>query len=208
LYNRAVPQEIRAVTVYCSSSSEIPYHYLEAAHELGISIARAGWTLVYGGNRIGMMAAVADAARGAGGKVVGITPQLLVDQGIADDQCDELVVTAGMRERKALLEQRADAFVALPGGLGTFEELFEVLVGRLLGYHDKPIVLLNIAGYYDALLAAIDHGVREGFIKAKARQAFFVAADVAGALNYLISAPKPAPAPPASPAPQEPSVLE
>jgi uncharacterized protein (TIGR00730 family) len=199
---------LRSVTVYCSSSSEIPQHYLEAAHELGISIARAGWTLVYGGNRIGMMAAVADAAREAGGKVVGITPQLLVDQGIADDRCDELVVTAGMRERKALLEQRADAFVALPGGLGTFEELFEILVGRLLGYHDKPIVMLNVAGYYDALLAAIDHGVGEGFIKAKARRAFFVAADIRGAMDYLVSTPKPAPAPPAGPAPQEPSVLE
>jgi uncharacterized protein (TIGR00730 family) len=208
LYNPAVPQEIRSVTVYCSSSSDIPRHYLDAGRDLGASIARAGWTLVYGGNRIGMMAAVADAAREAGGKVVGITPQRLVDEGIADVHCDELVVTAGMRERKALLEQRADAFVALPGGLGTFEELFEILVGRLLGYHDKPIVLLNIAGYYDALLAAIEHGIAEGFIKARSRSAFHVAADVRGAMDYLHSAPPARPSPLATPGAREPSVLE
>ena len=199
---------LRSVTVYCSSSSEIPKHYLEAGRDVGASIARAGWTLVYGGNRIGMMATVADAARGAGGKVVGITPQLLVDHGIADDRCDELVVTPGMRERKALLEQRADAFIALPGGLGTFEELFEILVGRLLGYHDKPIVLLNLAGYYDPLLNAIGHGIAEGFIKSKARTALHVAADVRGAMEYLHSARPARPATPAAPAVGEPSVLE
>ena len=206
-HSAAVPT-IRSVTVYCSSSSDIPSHYLEAGRDVGAAIARAGWTLVYGGNRIGMMAAVADAAREAGGKVVGITPQLLVDQGIADAHCDELVVTSGMRERKALLEQRADAFLALPGGLGTFEELFEILVGRLLGYHDKPIVLLNIAGYYDALLAAIEHGIDERFIKPKARNALHVAEDVRSAMDYLRSAPPGRTTPQTQPLAQEPSVLE
>jgi uncharacterized protein (TIGR00730 family) len=200
-----VPSNIRAITVYCSSSSAIATPYLRAGAELGAAIARAGWTLVYGGNRIGLMGVVADAARAAGGHVVGITPQLMLDHGIGDDRCDELVVTSGMRERKALLEQRGDAFVALPGGLGTFEELFEVLVGRLLGYHDKPIVLLNIAGYYDRLVAAIEHGVAEGFIKAKSRGAWRVAADVETAMDYLRSAPPPAPA---SPAGAEPSARE
>jgi uncharacterized protein (TIGR00730 family) len=200
-----VPSNIRAITVYCSSSSDLAAPYLRAGAELGAAIARAGWTLVYGGNRIGLMGIVADAARAAGGPVVGITPQLMLDHGIGDDRCDELVVTAGMRERKAVLEQRGDAFVALPGGLGTFEELFEVLVGRLLGYHGKPIVLLNVAGYYDRLIAAVEHGIEEGFIKAKSRDAWRVAPDVAAAMDYLRSAPPPAPA---SPAGGEPSAME
>ena len=199
---------IRSVTVYCSSSSEIPQHYFRAGCELGAAIAHRGWTLVYGGNRIGLMGAVADAARDAGGRVVGITPQLMVDQGIGDDRCEELIVTGGMRERKALLEQRADAFIALPGGLGTFEEFFEVLVARVLGYHDKPIVLLNTAGYYDALLDALDKGVAEGFIRPKSRRAYFVAKAVNEALDYLAAAPPPAPAPPAAPASEEPSAVE
>ena len=199
-YNSGV-STVRSVTVYCSSSNDIAREYFDAGTELGAAIARNGWTLVYGGNRIGLMATVADAARAAGGKVVGITPQLMVDHGIGDEHCDELIVTAGMRERKALLEQRGDAFVAMPGGLGTFEELFEVLVGRLLGYHDKPIVLLNVAGYYDSLIAAIEHGIAERFIKLRARQGFFVAPDVPSAMAYLA-------APPAPPAAPEPSAME
>src|SRR5215216_6323957 len=117
---------IGAVTVYCSASREVPRVYLRTAFELGHAISSAGWTLVYGGNYVGCMAEVADGARAGGGRVIGITPRLMVDEGIADEKCDELVVTDGMRERKALLELRGDAFVALPGGLGTFEELFEV----------------------------------------------------------------------------------
>src|SRR5687768_6711291 len=123
---------IRAVTVYCSSSKSVPAVYFTAAAEMGRAIAGEGWALVYGGNAVGCMGALADAARAAGGRVIGVTPQLLVDHGIADRQCHELIVTATMRERKALLERRADAFIALPGGLGTFEEVFEILVGRTL----------------------------------------------------------------------------
>ena len=149
------------------------------------SIARAGWTLVYGGNHVGCMGVLADAARTAGGKVIGITPELLVREGIADNACDELVVTANMRDRKAMLESRGDAFVALPGGLGTFEEVFEILVGKLLGYHQKPIVLLNVADYYAPLLTMIEHGVEQRFIKATAREAYFVAGSVRQAIEFL-----------------------
>jgi uncharacterized protein (TIGR00730 family) len=176
---------LRAVTVYCSASRDVPGVYLHAAVELGRGIAASGWTLVYGGNYVGCMAAVADGARAGGGKVVGITPRLLVDEGIADQRCNELIVTDGMRGRKALLELRGDAFIALPGGLGTFEELFEVLVGRLLGYHDKPIVLLNVSRYYDPLLAMIEHGIEQRFIKPKARDAYFVAGTVDAAVAHL-----------------------
>src|SRR4051812_6917559 len=176
---------IRSVTVYCSSSRSVAAEYFAAADELGREIALAGWDLVYGGNNLGLMDAVACACRSAGGRVIGITPQLMVDEGIADPACAELVATPNMRERKALLEARGDALVALPGGIGTFEEFFEVLVGRMLGYHAKPIVVLNISGYYDPLIQMIEHGIEQRFIKPKAREAFYVTSSVAEAMEYL-----------------------
>ena len=182
---------IRSVTVYCSSSSSVPRVYFDAAAELGGAIARQGWVLVYGGNAVGCMGVLADAARAQRGKVIGVTPQVLVDKGISDEKCDELIVTTGMRERKALLEARGDAFVTLPGGLGTFEEIFEIIVGRQLGYHDKPIVLLNVAGYYDPLLAMLDHGIEQRFIKPAGRELIHVAVSVGEALDYLRDGPPP-----------------
>lgn len=176
---------IQSVTVYCSSSQRVAPIYFDAARALGRQIACCGWTLVYGGNNLGLMEAVASAARGAGGKVVGITPQAMADQNIVDRQCHELIVTATMRERKALLEERGDALIALPGGIGTFEEWFEVLVGRTLGYHDKPMVLLNVNGYYDPLLTMIEHGIEQKFIRPHAREAYFLAKTPEQAVNYL-----------------------
>lgn len=187
---------VRSVTVYCSSSRHVPRIYFDAANELGTAIARAKWDLIYGGNLIGCMGALADAARAAGGRVIGITPELLVREGIADNACSELVVTDTMRQRKALMEARGDAFVALPGGLGTLEEVFEILVAKLLGYHQKPIVLLNVAGYYAPLLAMIEHGIEHRFIKPAARAAYFVAGSVPEAMEFLArtggAAPDPA----------------
>jgi cytokinin riboside 5'-monophosphate phosphoribohydrolase len=176
---------IQSVTVYCSSSSAVPPVFREAAAELGGAIASTKWKLVYGGNNVGLMGVVADACRAAGGKVIGITPQLMVDQGICDRLCDELLVTTCMRERKALLEQRGDAFVTLPGGLGTFEEIFEIIVGKQLRYHTKPIVLLNVENYFGPLLAMIEHGIELKFIKPRARDLYFVAPTVAAAVDYL-----------------------
>jgi uncharacterized protein (TIGR00730 family) len=193
---------IRSVTVYCSSSREIKPAYLAAAHELGHAIASAGWTLVYGGNYLGSMAALADGARSANGTVVGITPRLMVGKGYDDKLCSELIVVDDMRQRKALLESRGDALVALPGGLGTLEELSEVIVGRVLKYHDKPIVILNIDGFYDPLLAFIEHGITEKFIKPKARDLYFVATSIPAAIAHL-KRPHPGPGhrPPAATAP-------
>lgn len=179
--------KVRAVTVYCSSSSAVDAPYFAAADAAGRAIAREGWELVYGGNAVGMMKAVADAARAAGGRVVGVTPQLMVDKGIGDSLCHELLVTACMRERKGLMERRGDAFLTLPGGLGTFEEIFEIIVGKQLGYHDKPIALLNVGGYFDPLLAMIDHGIEQNFIKSKARDLFFVARTVEDAVGHFKS---------------------
>jgi uncharacterized protein (TIGR00730 family) len=186
--------DIRAVTVYCSSSSRIAAAYNHAAAELGRQMARHGWKLVYGGNNVGMMGVLADAVRASGGKVIGVTPQLFVDKGSSDQRCEELIVTSGMRDRKAAMEERGDAFIALPGGLGTFEEIFEIICGKILGYHNKPIVLLNIDGYYDPLLAMIEHGVEQHFIKPKARDLYFVAKRVTDAIAHLRSYVAPAPA--------------
>ena len=186
--------EIHAVTVYCSSSSKLAAAHNQAAAALGRAIGESGWKLVYGGNNVGMMGIVADAVRDAGGKVVGVTPQLFVDKGIADELCDELIVTSGMRDRKAAMEERGDAFIALPGGLGTFEEIFEIICGKVLGYHNKPIVLLNVEGYYDPLLAMIEHGVQQNFIKASARELYFVASTVTEAVEHIRSYTPPAPA--------------
>src|SRR5688572_29006901 len=121
---------ISAVTVYCSSSTSVDQLFFDAARRMGHAIARAGWKLVYGGTYIGPMAALADGCREAGGKVIGIIPQLMIDKRIEDKNCDELIVTGGMRQRKELMEQRGDAVVTLPGGVGTFEDFFEILVGR------------------------------------------------------------------------------
>jgi uncharacterized protein (TIGR00730 family) len=174
-----------SVTVFCSSSDRIDPVYLETAAQLGAAIAREGWQLVYGGNNLGAMAAVADGCRSAGGRVVGITPQLFVDKGYVDRQCHELIVTPDMRTRKALMEERADAFITLPGGFGTLEEFSEMLVGRLLKYHAKPVVLLNVAGFYTPLLELFDKMVNEGFAKPSVRMSYLVADSVAVAIQNL-----------------------
>jgi len=176
---------IRSVTVYCSSSSALSKSYFEAGAAVGRALAENDWALVYGGNSVGLMKTVADAARAAGGCVVGITPQLMVDKGIHDALADELVITNGMRDRKALMEERGDAFLTLPGGLGTFEEIFEIIVGKQLKYHDKAIVLLNVDGYFTPLLSMIDHGIEQRFIKPSVRELYFVAETVAEAVEHF-----------------------
>jgi uncharacterized protein (TIGR00730 family) len=186
------PSSIHSVTVYCASSRHVDRVYFDAATQLGHAIAFNNWKLVYGGNNLGLMGALADAARDAGGEVIGVTPRLLVDEGAADEKCDELIVTETMRQRKEILETRGDAFIALPGGLGTLEEIFEIIVGRLLGFHAKPIVLLNVAGFYEPLLAMLDHAVEQKFIKPKARQLFFVASSVEETISHLLG-PSPTP---------------
>ena len=176
---------IRSITVYCSSSSSVAEAYFEAGARVGQALAKNGWALVYGGNSVGLMKTVAGAVRLHGGKVVGITPQLMVDKGIHDALADELVVTNDMRDRKALMEERGDAFLTLPGGLGTFEEIFEIIVGKQLGYHDKAIVLLNINGYFTPLLQMIEHGIEQKFIKPRARSLYFVAQTVEEAVEHF-----------------------
>lgn len=141
-----------AVCVYCASSDGVPPHYLDLAGAVGREIAGRGWTLVSGGGRRSMMGAVAAGARDAGGRTVGIIPRSMVEWEWADHDSDELVVTDTMRERKREMEDRADAFLALPGGIGTCEELFEVWTAGVLGLHGKPVVVLDPDGHWDGLL--------------------------------------------------------
>ena len=179
------PKPIRAVTVFCGSSDKADPNFAHAAADLGRAIGNAGWTLVYGGNRIGLMGILADAVRQSGARVVGITPQFFLDKGLGDDRCDSLIATANLRDRKALMEQHGDAFVALPGGLGTLDEIFDVLVSRALGFHEKPIVLLNIANFYDPLLTLLDHAIEHHFIKPRMRNILHVATTVDHAMQFL-----------------------
>ncbi len=153
-----------SICVYCGSRPGEDTAYTQAATAVGEWIGAHGGQLVYGGGRSGLMGTVAEATRQAGGRVVGIIPQALVDKELANRACDELHIVQTMHERKAMMAERSDAFIALPGGIGTFEELFEVWTWRQLGYHDKPLGLLNVAGYYDGLLAFLNHSVASGFM--------------------------------------------
>ena len=153
-----------SICVYCGSRPGADPAYADAARAVGQWIGAHGGQLVYGGGRSGLMGIVAEATRQAGGRVVGVIPQALVDKELANHGCDELHIVANMHERKAMMAERSQAFLALPGGIGTFEELFEVWTWRQLGYHDKPIGLLNVEGYYDAMLQFLQHTVTQGFM--------------------------------------------
>lgn len=149
-----------SICVYCGSRPGKNPQFTEIAKAVGQWIGERGGQLVYGGGRSGLMGVVAEATRQAGGRVVGIIPQALVDKELANQACDELHIVKNMHERKAMMAERSDAFVALPGGIGTFEELFEVWTWRQLGYHDKPIGLINVDGYYDTMLQFLQSCVR------------------------------------------------
>ena len=153
-----------SICVYCGSRPGERVEFSKAAEAVGQWIGAHRGQLVYGGGRTGLMGTVAEATRNAGGRVVGIIPKALVDRELANPLCDELHVVDTMHERKAMMGERADAFLALPGGIGTFEELFEIWTWRQLGYHDKPVGILNAGGYYDGMLAFLAESVRAGFM--------------------------------------------
>lgn len=153
-----------SICVYLGSRSGGNPAFTEAAKATGAWIGHHGGQLVYGGGRSGLMGVVAQATRAAGGRVVGVIPQALVDKELANHDCDELHIVHTMHERKAMMAERSDAFLALPGGIGTLEELFEVWTWRQLGYHDKPIGLLDVDGYYRHMLDFLRHSVQSGFM--------------------------------------------
>ena len=153
-----------SLCVYCGSRPGVDPQHAAAAQALGQWIGSRGGQLVYGGGRNGLMGITALATRHSGGRVVGVIPSSLVEREWANHDCDELLVVETMHERKRIMAERSDAFLALPGGIGTFEEFFEVWTWRQLGYHDKPVGLLNLGGYYDAMLTFLSGSVREGFM--------------------------------------------
>ncbi|RUZ69176.1 TIGR00730 family Rossman fold protein [Mesorhizobium sp. M7A.F.Ca.US.006.01.1.1] len=158
---------IRSVCVYCGSSPGRDETYIKAGHLLGRSIAKAGLRLVYGGGTKGIMGAVAEGALKAGGKVTGIIPRFLINKEATEtalDRLDELLITDNMHERKHKMFEKSDAFVALPGGIGTVEEIVEIMTWGQLGHHRKPIVFANVKGFWDPMLALLDHMAAEGFI--------------------------------------------
>ncbi|PCC98315.1 TIGR00730 family Rossman fold protein [Halopseudomonas pelagia] len=166
------------ICVFCGSSSGNQSLYLDAAQQLGTTLAKAGITLVYGGAQVGLMGAVADAAIAAGGEVIGVIPRHLVERELAHTGLTELREVGSMHERKAMMADLSDGFIALPGGVGTFEELFEVWTWAQLGHHQKPCALFNAGGYYDKLIAFLDHAMNEGFMKQAYREMLIVAPDV------------------------------
>jgi uncharacterized protein (TIGR00730 family) len=173
---------IRNIAVFCASANGGHPAYKDAAEELGRTLARHNVGLVYGGAKVGLMLAVAEAALAANGSVIGVIPEVLVDLEVAHYGLTELHVTSTMHTRKALIGEKADAFIVLPGGFGTFEELFEVVAWHTLKLHTKPIVLLNINGFYDQLITFLDHCVAEGMLKPKNREVLLVANTVEEAL--------------------------
>jgi uncharacterized protein (TIGR00730 family) len=154
---------IRSVCVYCGSAGAVDQRYRAAADELGHSLAAAGITLVFGGGRIGLMGIAADAALAGGGQVIGVIPASLRDAELAHSGVSELVVVDTMHDRKRVMAERSDAFAVLPGGIGTLDETFEILTWRQLALHDKPIFLIDVAGYWQPLRALLDHIVAQRF---------------------------------------------
>jgi uncharacterized protein (TIGR00730 family) len=168
----------KLLCVYCSSSDRLDPKYYAATAELGREMVRQGWGLVYGGGKTGLMGAVARAVKAGGGRVVGVIPEFMKARELAYDEADELVTVVTMRERKLLMEARADAFVALPGGFGTLEEIMEILTLRQLDVVRKPCVFFNQDGFYDDLLRLFDRMLAEKFFKPSNLDLFRVAATV------------------------------
>lgn len=175
----------KVICVYASSSNLIDGKYFHIAARLGEAIARNGDTLLFGGGIRGLMGATATAAHRHNGRVVGIIPEALNQKGVVYETCDELVITKSLRERKAIMDERSDAFIALPGGFGTLEELLEIITLKQLKYHSKPIVILNCDGFFDALLEQFRHIMDRHFAKPESSLLYHVAADVEDALEYI-----------------------
>jgi uncharacterized protein (TIGR00730 family) len=167
-------EQIQSVCVFCGSSVGARPEFAASAREMGKALAARGLELVYGAGHIGLMGILADAALAAGGRVVGVIPQAMVERELAHRGLTELHVVRTMHERKALMADRAGAFLALPGGFGTADELFEILTWAQLGLHAKPVGLLNVAGFFDPLLLWLDRTVEEGFLREQHRQLLMI----------------------------------
>lgn len=180
----------KLLCVYCASSTVLASKYYEAGAQLGMGLVAHGWGLVYGGGKSGVMGEVALQAKAGGGRVVGVIPDFMVERELAYMEADELIVVNTMRERRRIMEERASAFVALPGGIGTLEELTEIMVARSLNRISKPLVLVNQDGFYDDLLRFFERMTRERF-KSSALHDVFTVADSVDAVWSLLDNPQP-----------------
>jgi len=184
---------MKRICVFCGSNAGARSEYAEAARALATVLAERRLGIVYGGGNVGLMGVLADAALARGGEVIGVIPQKLVDKEVAHRGVTELLVVETMHERKALMNDLSDAFLALPGGFGTLDEFFEVLTWSQLGFHGKPCALLNVAGYYDGMLAMLDHAVTERFLRPAHRELVIADTDPLRLLQRLsafVPAPK------------------
>lgn len=178
---------IKKVCVFASSSGKIDKSYFEAAEELGKKLAENNFDIVYGGSSLGLMWACAGTAKANGSKIYGVMPERLYNMGVSTDECVELTVTECMRSRKAKMDEISDAVIALPGGFGTLEELSEMIVQKQLGYNNKPVILLNVNGFYNKLIEFFDVIIAQNFGKGSHREIYYVANSVDDAIDYLIN---------------------
>jgi cytokinin riboside 5'-monophosphate phosphoribohydrolase len=178
----------KLLCVYCGSSERLEPRYYSAAEAVGRAMVENGWGLVYGGGNVGMMGSVAQSVKDAGGHVVGVIPDFMIERELAYHQADELITVGSMRERKRIMEERADAFLALPGGIGTLEELTEIMTLRYINRIDKPVVVFNQDGFYDDLLRFFERMTRERF-KSEGLQALFGVAGEIGDIWPLLAKP-------------------
>lgn len=175
------------ICVYGASSAEIDKKYIAAAENLGEEMAKRGHSLIFGGGATGLMGAVARGLDKKGGYSLGVAPTFFDKPGVLYENCSEFIFTETMRQRKEIMENRADAFVMTPGGIGTFEEFFEILTLKQLGQHNKPIAVLNTGGYFDALAKMLQNAVEQGFMKAGCLSLFGMFEDAQELLNYIES---------------------
>lgn len=182
--------QLHSVAIYCASSNKIRPSYIDAAERLGAEFAKHGLRLIYGDGGIGLMAAAARGALSEGGEVIGVIPQFMVDQGWNNPNSTQTIITQTMHERKATICYMADAMVALPGGIGTFEELLECLTWKQLGLHNCPVVILNTDGYYDRLLSCIEYMIEEQMMRPIHRDMFTVVSQPEDVIQAIQSSPK------------------
>ncbi len=179
--------DIKNICVFASSSNKLEKIFYKDAQELGFLIGQKGFNIVYGGSKLGMMYACAEATKKAGGKIIGIMPEKLANMGCANpEDCDEFILTSGMRERKAKLDELSDAIIAIAGGYGTLEELSELIVQKQLGYNSKPIVILNTDGFYDKLIEFFNTIIDRNFANSDSSKLYYIAKTPQDAIDYII----------------------
>ena len=176
---------IKTICVFSSSSSAVNSIYRDTTIKLGEKLGQYGFDLVFGGADVGLMGLIAKTAQKNGSKVIGVIPMPLVEKGIAYQEADELIVSNNLRDRKEIIELKSDAFIALPGGFGTMEEIMEILTLKQLMFHNKPIVFINTDGYYDNLIAQFEIGYQENFAKKEYKELYYISKSVENAIDYI-----------------------